>query len=67
MCDRKRDRFWVRLSLESMKYLIFLFPCADNETKCDLKTLYLTRNVPRIRWKVWNSSVLIRVVSYSAM
>ena len=41
-CDYKRDRSWVRFSLEYMKYLIISFPHSVDKAKCGVVTHHLT-------------------------
>ena len=59
VCDSKLNRLWVRLPLEEMKELIFLFPPSGNESKRGVELCYLTRNASRTQRKEGNKSVLM--------
>ena len=48
-CDRKRDMLWLRLSLEEIKYLIFLFSRSGVVVKLGVEFRHSTRNAFIIR------------------
>ena len=43
-CECKRDRLWVRFSLEITKYLIFSFLNSNVEAKCGVDFRHSSRN-----------------------
>ena len=48
-CDCKRDTLWLRLPLEEIKYLIFLFPRSGVQVKRGVEFRHSIRSAPIIR------------------
>ena len=65
--DCKRDRLWVRFSLQKMKYLIFLFPrTVTRQSAAFISSTQHTILLNSAESGKWNGSVLMRMEVPSA-